>query len=79
MYYLKKFQKILKIKNKVMKKLLYLMVIGVVFTSCQKEEFDIPTNYKFEMTGRCQQDINGYYHLSLIPQDVDCFIIKVYF
>ena len=52
-----------------MKKLLYLMVIGVVFTSCQKEEFEIPTNYQFEMTGRCQQDINGYYHLPLIPQE----------
>jgi hypothetical protein len=59
----------LKIKNKVMKKLLYLMVIGVIFTSCQKEEFEIPTNYQFEMTGRCQQDINGYYHLPLIPQE----------
>tara|TARA_Y100000593_G_scaffold848_1_gene1677 strand:+ start:1344 stop:1877 length:534 start_codon:yes stop_codon:yes gene_type:complete len=52
-----------------MKKLLYLMVIGVVFTSCQKEEFDIPTNYQFEMTGRTSQDINGYYRLSLNPQE----------
>ncbi len=50
---------------KIMKKLLYLMVLGVIFTSCQKEEFEIPTNYQFEMTGRCQQDINGYYHLPL--------------
>ncbi len=55
---------------KIMKKLLYLMVIGVMFTSCQKEDFEIfEAKYDFEMTGRCQQDINGYYHLSLIPQE----------
>ena len=53
----------LSIKNKVMKKLLYLMVVGVVFTSCQKEEFEIDRNYQFKMTGRTAQDVNGYYHL----------------
>lgn len=59
----------LSIKNKVMKKLLYLMVVGVVFTSCQKEEFEIDRNYQFKMTGRTAQDVNGYYHLSLDPQE----------
>ena len=52
-----------------MKKLLYLMVVGVVFTSCQKEEFEIDRNYQFKMTGRTAQDVNGYYHLSLDPQE----------
>ena len=52
-----------------MKKLLYLMVVGVLFTSCQKEEFEIETNYQFEMTGRTSQDVNGYYHLPLNPQE----------
>ena len=52
-----------------MKKLLYLMVIGVIFTSCQKEEFEIERNYQFEMTGRTTQDINGYYYVKLNPQE----------
>ena len=52
-----------------MKKLLILLVIGAMFASCQKEEFEIGTNYKFKMAGRCSQDINGYYHLSLNPQE----------
>ncbi len=52
-----------------MKKLLYLMVIGVIFTSCQKEEFEIPTNYQFEMTGRTSQDVNGYYHVTIDPTE----------
>ena len=51
-----------------MKKLLYLMIIGVMFTSCEKEDFQrFEADYKFEMTGRCAQDVNGYYRLSLIP------------
>jgi len=45
------------------------MIIGVVFTSCQKEEFEIDRNYEFKMVGRTAQDINGYYHLSLDPQE----------
>ena len=52
-----------------MKKLLYILVIGVGLTSCTKEEFEIETNYQFEMTGRTSQDINGYYRLSLNPQE----------
>jgi hypothetical protein len=48
-----------------MKKLLFLLVLGVIFTSCQKEEFEIETNYNFKMTGRTSQDINEYYHLTL--------------
>ena len=43
-----------------MKKLLFLLVLGVIFTSCQKEEFEIETNYNFKMTGRTSQDINEY-------------------
>ena len=50
-----------------MKKLLYILVIGIGLTSCTKEEFEIETNYQFEMTGRTSQDINGYYHLTLDP------------
>ena len=52
-----------------MKKLLYFLVLGVTFTSCQKDEFEIPTNYQFEMTGRTSQDINGYYHVSINPSE----------
>ena len=55
-----------------MKKLLYLMVLGALFTSCEKTEFEIetpPTNYQFEMVGRTGQDINGYYHLKLDPRE----------
>ena len=48
-----------------MKKILYLALLGIIFTSCQKEEFEIPTNYQFEMTGRTTQDINGYYRVKL--------------
>ena len=50
-----------------MKKLLYILVIGVGLTSCTKEEFEIETNYQFEMTGRSTQDINGYYRVTLDP------------
>tara|TARA_Y100000114_G_C11643568_1_gene270533 strand:- start:100 stop:555 length:456 start_codon:yes stop_codon:yes gene_type:complete len=52
-----------------MKKLLYILVIGVGLTSCTKEEFEIETNYQFEMTGRTSQDINGYYHLQIDPAE----------
>ena len=51
-----------------MKKLLTLLVIGAMFTSCEKEDFQrFEADYEFKMTGRCLQDVNGYYHLSLIP------------
>ena len=50
-----------------MKKLLFILAIGVGLTSCTKDEFEIETNYQFEMTGRTSQDINGYYHLTLDP------------
>ena len=52
-----------------MKKILYLALLGIIFTSCQKEEFEIETNYQFEMTGRTTQDINGYYRVKLNPQE----------
>jgi|TARA_R110000744_G_scaffold55441_1_gene117208 hypothetical protein len=53
-----------------MKKLLYLMVIGGMFTSCEKEDFELfEGDYDFKMTGRCPQDVNGYYHLPLIPSE----------
>ena len=48
-----------------MKNLLYLALLGIIFTSCQKEEFEIERNYQFEMTGRTTQDINGYYHVKI--------------
>jgi len=53
-----------------MKKLLTLLVIGAMFTSCEKEDFQrFEADYEFKMTGRCSQDVNGYYHLSLIPSE----------
>ena len=52
-----------------MKKILYLVVIGAMFTSCEKNEFEVETNYQFEMTGRTNQDVNGYYHLPLNPEE----------
>jgi hypothetical protein len=53
-----------------MKKLLTLLVIGAMFTSCEKEDFQrFEADYEFKMTGRCLQDVNGYYHLSLIPSE----------
>ena len=49
--------------------LLFWIITICLLTSCEKEEF-IPTlNYEFEMTGRTYQDINGYYHLPLNPQE----------
>ena len=55
-----------------MKKLLYFLVLGVTFTSCQKDEFEIetpPTNYEFEMVGRTNQDVNGYYRVAINPME----------
>ena len=55
-----------------MKKLLYLVALGAMFTSCEKtEEFEIPTNYQFEMTGRTSQDINGYFTFQLTHQKIN--------
>ena len=63
-----------------MNRLLTLLIAGVMFTSCEKSsplDLDITyppspsnpsdsiINYEFEMVGRCYQDPNGYYHLSL--------------
>ena len=63
-----------------MNRLLTLLIIGVMFTSCEKSsplDLDITyppnpsnpsdsiINYEFEMVGRGYQDPNGYYHLSL--------------
>ena len=52
-----------------MKKLLFILAIGVGLTSCTKDEFEIGTNYQFEMTGRTTQDINGYYRLKINPTE----------
>ena len=53
-----------------MKKLLYIVIMGVIFTSCEKEDFErFEADYDFRMTGRCAQDVNGYYHLSLNPSE----------
>jgi hypothetical protein len=68
------------IKIKVMNRLLILLIAGAMFTSCEKSnplDLDITypshpinssdsiINYEFKMVGRCYQDPNGYYHLSL--------------
>ena len=50
-----------------MKKLLLLVIVGVGLTSCTKDEFELESNYQFEMTGRATQDINGYYHVKINP------------
>ena len=52
-----------------MKKLLLLVIVGVGLTSCTKDEFELESNYRFEMTGRTTQDINGYYHLKINPTE----------
>ncbi len=52
-----------------MKKLLLILAVATGLTSCTKDEFEIPTNYQFEMTGRTSQDINGYYHVSINPSE----------
>ena len=54
--------------NKI-KKILLIILIGFLLGSCEKETFEPITNYQFKMTGRTSQDINGYYHLSLNPQE----------
>ncbi len=59
-----------------MKKLLLLLIVGVGLTSCTKDEFELESNYQFEMVGRCFQDANGYYHLPLtenVPQTLHRF------
>ena len=48
-----------------MKKLLLIVIIGVGLTSCTKDEFELESNYQFEMTGRTTQDVNGYYHIAI--------------
>jgi hypothetical protein len=50
-----------------MKRLLYILLIGVGLTSCTKDEFEMDPNYQFEMTGRTTQDINGYYRVAINP------------
>ena len=52
-----------------MKKLLLLVIVGVGLTSCTKDEFELESNYQFEMTGRTTQNINGYYHLKINPTE----------
>ena len=57
-----------------MKKILILLITGAMFASCEKEYLENynghhhepdDIDYVFEMTGRCSQDVNGYYHLTL--------------
>ena len=48
-----------------MNKLIVLAISLVIFTSCEKTELTPEVKYDFEMTGRTNQDINGYYHLKL--------------
>ena len=58
----------LEIKNRIMKIYNILLIVGVIFTSCDTTYYDLPPeiDYNFEMVGRCPQDDNGYYHLKLI-------------
>jgi|TARA_R110002167_G_scaffold135857_1_gene322450 hypothetical protein len=63
-----------------MNKLFTLLVGGIIFISCEKTNpldlnityptnptniLDSTINYKFNIVGRCPQDSNGYYHLSI--------------
>jgi len=63
-----------------MKKLLTLIIAGIVFSSCEKTNpldldityppnnvpsLDSTINYEFKMVGRCYQDSKEYYHLSI--------------
>ena len=50
-----------------MKRLFYLAVISLVFTSCEENLLLEEHNYEFKMVGRTYQDINGFYHLNLDP------------
>ncbi len=52
-----------------MKKLLLYTIILSLLVSCTKDEFELESNYQFEMTGRTTQDINGYYHLKINPTE----------
>ena len=48
-----------------MNKLIFLAISLVIFTSCEKTELTPEVKYDFEITGRTNQDVNGYYHLKL--------------
>ena len=48
-----------------MNKLIVLAISLVIFTSCEKTELTPEVKYDFEITGRTNQDVNGYYHLKL--------------
>ena len=50
-----------------MKNIIVLAILTIIFTSCEKNEIVPEINYKFDMVGRCTQDINGYYHLPINP------------
>ena len=69
-----------------MEKLLYFLVMGVTFISCEKSnplddyievyetiytdtihESTTSIDYNFTMVGRCSQDNNGYYQLTVNP------------
>jgi hypothetical protein len=52
-----------------MKKILYLTIMGTIIASCEKKELTPEVDYQFEMTGRTNQDINGYYHVSINPSE----------
>jgi len=47
-------------------KTILILIIGIILSSCEPED-NLKTNYIFEMTGRCPQDNNGYYHLNIDP------------
>lgn len=47
-----------------MKYLKYIL-IGITLISCSKNNFEPKINYEFIIDGRCYQDNNGYYHLTV--------------
>jgi len=49
--------------------IIFWLIICILLTSCEENPLLEEYNYEFEMTGRTYQDNNGYYHLSIIPQE----------
>jgi hypothetical protein len=47
-------------------KISWLLICGLLFSSCSKEDILIPqSNITMELDGRLPKDANGYYHLKL--------------
>ena len=48
-------------------KKIFLILIGLILTSCEEDYTLEISNYEFNMVGRTYQDSNGFYHLTLDP------------